>query len=538
MNFSIRNKLLVASGLATIVALSAAMFGFWLAWQSIRVFQDEVEARKTDERLILATQTEFKKQVQEWKDVLLRGSDPGSLEKYWGNFEKQEHKIQENGDALRKEVEDPKALALIEDFLKAHREMGVAYRKGLQAFKDSGFDSKAGDRAVKGMDRAPTELLTAAAGEVAKISDESAKQAIEKGYKGIITSIVLMLIATAVGGVTFLWLVQRSIISPTHRIVEELDRLATGDFTIPLKPSSGDEIGQVAYSAEKVRLEVGKIVTDIKGAIARLSHASEDLAATTHQTKATTQHQLDETTGIATSIQQVVASVDEVAGKTAAAAQAAESAHSEATNGKEVVKAAVHSIGHLAEEVNQVTDSIRQLGATSQDIGGVVNVIRGIADQTNLLALNAAIEAARAGEQGRGFAVVADEVRNLAQRTQEATRDVQEKIDRLLEGTAEAITVTEEVNSQAGTSSAQAQQAGQALERISAGIATITAMNNQIAEAANRQTASAQAVSQNIGNITEAAHQNSQSFDRTERASQSIAEVASELDGLVRRFRA
>ena len=254
---SIRNKLLMISGTGTTLLLAASLFGFWLSWNSIHAFDHEVESRRTEERSILEMEIAFKSQVQEWKNVLLRGSDPAAMDKYWGSFEKEERKIDDIAASLEKSIENPIARELIRQFQSSHRELGVAYRKGLQAFKDSHFDPKAGDRAVKGIDRAPTELLSQSANEIREIADRTSGEVISSGYRGIFISLGLMGCAVAVAFFAFLWLVRGNIVTPANRLVVDLARLAKGDFTTPISRTTEDEIGNVATSAELIRTDLG-----------------------------------------------------------------------------------------------------------------------------------------------------------------------------------------------------------------------------------------------------------------------------------------
>ena len=228
---SIRNKLFLISGTGTTLLLAASLFGFWLSWSSIHTFEQEVENHRIDERRILEMETAFKVQVQEWKNVLLRGGDAAALDKYWGSFETEERKIQDIAVSLEKSVENPKTKELIQKFLKAHQDMGMAYRVGLQAFKDSNFDSKAGDRAVKGIDRAPTELLDQSAHEAKEIANLASKRAITSGYRGIFVSLGLMASAIVIAFFAFLWMVKGHIVTPANQLVEDLGRLANGDFS-------------------------------------------------------------------------------------------------------------------------------------------------------------------------------------------------------------------------------------------------------------------------------------------------------------------
>jgi methyl-accepting chemotaxis protein len=245
---SIRNKLLMISGTGTTLLLAASLFGFWLSWNSIHAFDHEVESRRTEERSILEMEIAFKSQVQEWKNVLLRGSDPAAMDKYWGSFEKEERKIDDIAASLEKSIDNPIARELIRQFQSSHRELGAAYRKGLGFCAIS--TPKPRSRAKASI--ALTELLSQSANEIREIADRTSGEVISSGYRGIFISLGLMGCAVAVAFFAFLWLVRGNIVTPANRLVVDLARLAKGDFSTPISHTTEDEIGNVAASAELI----------------------------------------------------------------------------------------------------------------------------------------------------------------------------------------------------------------------------------------------------------------------------------------------
>jgi len=234
---------------------------------------------------------------------------------------------------------------------------------------------------------------------------------------------------------------------------------------------------------------------------------------------------------------EMTTSVHEVARNASEASQSAARANDESTEGKKVVGKAIDSIDGLSNEVKKAADVIKELESDSEKIGAVLDVIQGIAEQTNLLALNAAIEAARAGEQGRGFAVVADEVRTLASRTQQSTQEIEQMIERLQKGARTAVTVMQEGSKQANETTGLAADAAASLEGIIRAIGTINDMNAQIASAAEEQGAVAEEINRNVVKINEGVQDVAAGSDQTATATEELARLASELRESVQRFR-
>jgi methyl-accepting chemotaxis protein len=282
---------------------------------------------------------------------------------------------------------------------------------------------------------------------------------------------------------------------------------------------------------------MGGVIAYLLNATAQMAAAAEELARTSEDSRVHVARQQSETALVATAINEMAATAHEVAKSAADTAQASHRADGESREGKAVVGRTVRAIDALASEVENAAGVIQRLEVDTESIGRVVEVIRGIAEQTNLLALNAAIEAARAGEQGRGFAVVADEVRTLASRTQQSTREIQEMIERLQTGAKDAVAVMEKGRGQARASVEQAGTAGASLESITQAVATINDMTAQIASAAEEQTQVTEEINRNVTQIAQAVEATAQGAEQTAAAGEELARIAAELQASVGRFR-
>lgn len=329
----------------------------------------------------------------------------------------------------------------------------------------------------------------------------------------------------------------RNVGSRAEVVVAALNALAKSDLSHKVKLDGKDEFAWMCWEYSCARKEFAKIMNDLLGNSTQLAAAAEELSSITEQSKQGVASQNAETEQVATAMNQMSATVQEVARNAANAASAAQEADREAKDGHQVVRNTMDSISHLAHEVEHTAEVIAKLKNDSLSIGAVLDVIRDIAEQTNLLALNAAIEAARAGEQGRGFAVVADEVRSLASRTQQSTQEIQGMIQRLQNGANEAVVAMEQGRSSAESSVQQAAKAGKSLEQITHVVDQIKMMNTQIASAADEQGKTAEEINRNIVNISEISTETSQGAQQIAAASDDLARLAVQLQDLVGRFK-
>ena len=329
------------------------------------------------------------------------------------------------------------------------------------------------------------------------------------------------------------------LVSPLHHLLDRLQNISSGDADLnqEIELQSRDEFGEIAEAFNVFTRKLRGIVRQLASENEVLVDSAQQMRARTSNTSQALERQKSEVEQVATAMNEMTATVQDVAKSAQSAASAAETGASETDSGHQVVEQTITSIQELAKEVEEAATVINGLKEESNSIATILDVIRGIADQTNLLALNAAIEAARAGEQGRGFAVVADEVRSLARRTQDSTTEIQKMIDNLQQSAEKAVSVMETGRHMAGASVEKTSEAGQSLSVIAQEIHQINDMNAQIASAAEEQSAVAEEINRNIMNISQLAEETAEGSEQEAKAGKALAELAEEMKGIVNQFR-
>ncbi len=333
------------------------------------------------------------------------------------------------------------------------------------------------------------------------------------------------------------WVIAGQIVKPLGKVLSAANRIAEGDLRHDAQTRRKDELGQLQSSMTRMTQNLRELIGNISSNARRIASAAEELSAVTQQTRSGVNNQREETEQVATAMNQMLATAQEVARHAEQASVAAGEANQQTELGDQVVTDAVAQIEHLAHEMARSSQAMLGLQRESQKIGSVLDVIKSVSQQTNLLALNAAIEAARAGEAGRGFAVVADEVRSLAQRTQQSAEEIEELIGGLHSGTQQVADIMDHSRTLTDNSVNLARNAGDALTEIARTVAVIQEMNPQIAAAAEEQSAVAEEINRSVLKVRDVSEQTAAASEQTATASLELARLGMELQACVGRFK-
>jgi methyl-accepting chemotaxis protein len=407
-----------------------------------------------------------------------------------------------------------------------------------QAFKDFvagqkrlGFTAKEGvkgdmRKAVHQVDDILDKLVTLSKNEVV---------AHTKFVDLVAYSVFFVVLIIAIGFAIF---VSRSILSGINQLNETMKRVSdTQDLSLSVSTNSNDEVGEMANSFNDMLGKFRNLITAVNLSVDTVHEATDSLSKNIHLANSGVDSQIQQTDMVATAVTEMVATVDEIANNTNAAASKAEATNNNAISGKEGVTQTIAKIDELSEKLRESENIVHELAKDSDTIGSVLDVIRGIAEQTNLLALNAAIEAARAGEQGRGFAVVADEVRTLASRTQDSTQEIETIISSLQGRTKEIVSHMAICRTQGKDSADQASSAGKMLEEITQDVSTIMEMNTAIASAIQEQSTVASEVNKHVVEIRDVAEQAGQISNQNAQMSEELSQQAAVLNKEVSQFK-
>lgn len=367
------------------------------------------------------------------------------------------------------------------------------------------------------------------------IASQIAKRDADSSFaKTLLTSVAVLALLI---GVVVAWVITQQIVTPLRHALKDVDRIASGDLSQDILTDRRDELGQLQKGLQEMTARLRQLIGGIGSSVIQIASAAEELSAVTKHTSAGVNSQRVETDHVATAMNEMTSTVQEVARNAEEASEATEIADQLAREGDKVVGEAIEQIELLALEVGSSAEAVSHLKEQSDKIGGVLDVIKAVAQQTNLLALNAAIEAARAGEAGRGFAVVADEVRSLALRTQQSTEEIERLVAGVQSGT-HAVSSGMEASLLLSEHSVEfTRRAGASLENITRTVSTIQLMNQQIAAAAEQQSAVAEEINRSVINVRDISEQTASASDETASSSIELARLGHELENLVARFK-
>ncbi|RKS23817.1 methyl-accepting chemotaxis protein [Pseudomonas sp. WPR_5_2] len=363
--------------------------------------------------------------------------------------------------------------------------------------------------------------------------DRSMQTELKKNSILIIGSSALALLV----GLIAAWVITRLIVGPLRSVIRVAQQIASGDLSGTVEVTRRDEIGQLMQAMQQMGAGLSRIVSGLQAGIEQLATSAQSLSAVTEQTNLEVSSQKEETEQVATAMNQMTATVHDVARNAEEAAVAAQTADGKVESGQLVVRQSMARIEQLADSATSASSSIESLSAEIQNIGTVLSVIKSVAEQTNLLALNAAIEAARAGEQGRGFAVVADEVRALAKRTQQSTEEIERLVSALRSAAQTSVQQIQSSGDLVKLAVSDALQTESALGSIAAAVSLIQQMNQQIAAAAEEQSSVAEEINRSVTSIRASADQSSLAMQGNAASSIELAQLGVELKGMVGHFR-
>ncbi len=535
-NFRVGTKLIAGFVSVAMVAAIIGSIGIW------KIHQVNDDGAKLYEKITVplgdlgSMSVAFQRIRINLRDAV-ESKDPSERQRYIETIAQLRQTITERGERFEKTILTDEGRKLFDEFKEARKIYVEQYNKVLQ-LDEAGRDAEAvalmhGDAKKAAFhEQELLDKLVESKEKQANLTAEN-NNAVATTASRLMTTLIVIGVIMAVGlGL----IISRIITTPLSKAVEVANRLADGDLSVDVVATSGDETGQMLSAMGNMVRSLRDMVIQTVTISTGIAAASSQLHATSEQIATGAEEVASQSGTVATASEEMAATSSDIARNCNAAAEASMQSTASATAGARIVQETITGMGVIADRVRQTSRTVEALGTRSEEIGEIIGTIEDIADQTNLLALNAAIEAARAGEQGRGFAVVADEVRALAERTTKATKEIGAMIKTIQSETRDAVRAMDEGVQEAEKGAVSAQKSGEALEDILSRINEVAMQVSQIATAAEQQTATTSEVTTNIQQITEVVHQTANGAEETAGAAAQLARQATDLQTLVGRF--
>ncbi|MBF0639969.1 methyl-accepting chemotaxis protein [Pseudomonas protegens] len=498
-----------------------------------RMSQDTIPSIKSVDEF---TQLSLRQRVQAYR--LLLNREPQAQQQTLDAIDQRNQKIEEARAQYLKLISSPEERLAYEQYgtlLSHHRQLEsqlieLSHNNQLEAMQQL-LNTDLMDSAEK--INAVLNQLVEINSHYATVADDDAAAQYRRAFNLVVGLLVLASALTLL----FAWRLIRSITLPIANALRAAEEIAEGNLTRPITVDGSDEAGRLLQAMVTMQEKLRDTLQSISGSAHQLASAAEELNSVTEEGARGLTQQNNEIEQAATAVNEMTSAVEEVARNAVSTSEASKSATTSAGDGRDLVRETVSAIERMSSDVQGTASLIGDLANESRDIGKVLDVIRGLADQTNLLALNAAIEAARAGEAGRGFAVVADEVRALAHRTQQSTSEIERMIGSIQSGTEHAVDSMRNSTERAESTLSIARGAGQSLDTINSAISEINERNLVIASAAEEQAQVAREVDRNLVNIRDLSVQSTTGANQTQAASSELSRLAVDLSNLVTRFK-
>jgi methyl-accepting chemotaxis protein len=535
-NMNIAPRAALGFGVLALLVFGLGAFAL-LQMSSMRKQSDLVENKWLPSVMELGTMGQDLMRIRTLTLRLMLNRNEAALQENYGKIDHLKTGLQATEQRYIASIESPRERELHQDFATAKQAYFQRQTRVMELSRQGQLEDAS--QVVNGEMNQYADQMTQALNKLTALNKKGAAEAADLAqavFGNARIWVMAMILLTAALTLVLAWGLTRSIVRPLAQALGIAQVIAAGDLTADISVQGRDEPARLLEALKAMQLSLRRTILRISDSSSQLASASEELSTVTEDSTRGLHQQSLEIDQAATAVNQMTAAVEEVARNAVATSQASDESERIAKRGRQQVQETVASIHHLAQDVTQAGDQVGVLAQKVYGITKVLDVIRSVAEQTNLLALNAAIEAARAGEAGRGFAVVADEVRALAHRTQSSTQEIELLVSDIRQGTDQAVEAMQGSNSRAGSTLELAQSAGVALDEIAAAITLITERNTVIASASEEQAQVAREVDRNLTNIRDLALQSSAGANQTSAASHDLSRLATDLNTMVAAF--